>query len=45
MLFMYVVPSRELGGVQSSLQLTQIYLFLDEKSIPGMLWGSPQAGV
>lgn len=42
---MYVVPSRELGGVQSSLQLTQIYLFLNERSVPGMLRDSPQAGV
>lgn len=45
MLLMYVVPSRELGGAQGSLQLTQIYLFLVEKSVPEVLWDSLQAGV
>lgn len=42
---MYVVPSRKLGGAQGSLQLTQIYLFVAEKSVPGILWDSPQEGV
>lgn len=45
MLFVYVVPSRELGGVQCSLQLTEVYLSLAEKSVPGMLRDSPQTGM